>query len=65
MLRYDPTKVWYRPGQEVREWLINTQTDYHICFTEYHLDGATVQIATKQEVAIMKLAFNLGEKDDV
>lgn len=65
MLRYDPAKTWYRPSDEVIGWLNNTQTDAYICKTDYHEDGAYVQIKTKAEMAIMKLAFNLGEKDDV
>lgn len=65
MLRYDPDKIWYWPSKEVREWLVNTKTDHFICFTQYHQDGATIQVATKQEVAVMKLAFNMGEKEDV
>jgi len=65
LIRYAPDKTWFRPSDEVIEWLNNTQTDYHISDFEYHTDGAHVQIATKQEVAVMKLAFNLGEKDDV
>ena len=63
MLRYDPAKVWYRPSDEVIEWLNNTQTTAYIGKTDYHEDGAYVQIKTKEEAAIMKLAFNLGEKD--
>ena len=63
LMRYDPDKEWYRPSDEVIAWLDNTQTTYYISDLEYHNDGATVQIDTKAEVAVMKLAFNMGEKD--
>jgi hypothetical protein len=65
LLRYDPAKTWYRPSDEVKQWLVNTGTDHHICFSQYYEDGAIVQVNTKAEVAIMKLAFNMGEKEDV
>jgi hypothetical protein len=64
LIRYDPSKTWYRPSAEVKAWLINSRIDHDINILEYYTDGAIVQIATMHEAAIMKLAFNLGEKDE-